>query len=236
MYQVYCLPVTILLHHITVTTPCPKSPTNNVSAFPTQDYKPPEVPPSWLCATQPFCSQTLYRAETAFGLCVHWIAPSPPRIERQWGWRSIEASLPPPSILSIFQDLLTVPNLFSTFMAYIHSFNYFYGSCISGPGYVTPLDDNHFLCLKYLTPRRILPARHLWLPLLLLMCIDNTTLAHQNRTPGGQLDPEETSKDIKGDWQPQSNGKSGVRYNRRWGRMNSTKFHCSMYNMFMYMY
>ena len=38
-----------------------------------------------LCHSTRLCGQTLRRAENTFGLCVHWVAPSPPRIERQWG-------------------------------------------------------------------------------------------------------------------------------------------------------
>ena len=41
---------------------------------------------SWLCAARHLLSgQTLCRAETALGLCVHRVAPSPPRFARQWG-------------------------------------------------------------------------------------------------------------------------------------------------------
>ena len=38
-----------------------------------------------LCHSTHLCSQTLHRTENTFGLCVHWVALSPPRIERQWG-------------------------------------------------------------------------------------------------------------------------------------------------------
>ena len=44
--------------------------------------------------------------------------------------------------------------------------------------------------------------REIITPLLLLMCIDDTNLVRQNQAPGGQLDPKETSKDIKGNRQP----------------------------------
>ena len=45
------------------------------------------APPSqrWLCAPRPSLWLTLCRPENAFGLCVHRVAPSPPRIMRQWG-------------------------------------------------------------------------------------------------------------------------------------------------------
>ena len=50
--------------------------------------RPQDIPPflSWLCATRHLLSgQTLCHPETALGLCVHRVAPLPPRFARQWG-------------------------------------------------------------------------------------------------------------------------------------------------------
>jgi hypothetical protein len=47
-------------------------------------------------------------------------------------------------------------------------------------------------------------------------------MAGQNRRPGGQLDPEEISRDIEGDRRPQSDGDSGVGYDGRRGTGGTT--------------
>jgi hypothetical protein len=52
--------------------------------------------------------------------------------------------------------------------------------------------------------------------------VDDMNLVGQNRRPRGQLDPQETSRDVEGDRRPQSDGDSSVGYDGRGGTDGTT--------------